>query len=92
MVSIDAPTNCLPCLHAAFAVLAGAALVARERILSVRLGRLFISVWVAIITISIVALHQHTDTDVLVGFLLGSVAALVYTRHPDSYQRLYGKK
>jgi hypothetical protein len=76
LVSVDAPTNCLPCLHAAFSVLAGTALAARGRVLGPLSGRLFVTIWVAIITVSIVAVHQHTDVDVLGGAFTGRDSSL----------------
>ena len=69
LVALDGPTNCFPCLHSAFAVVA-AATVGRSWSFSWP-GRALLTVWVVVIAVSIVALRQHTDVDTLAGGALG---------------------
>lgn len=73
LVALDGPTNCFPCLHSAFSVLAAASL-ARSWSFAWR-GRALLGAWVAVIAVSIVALRQHTDLDTLAGVALGAAGA-----------------
>jgi membrane-associated phospholipid phosphatase len=79
LLVLDRPNNCLPCLHSAFSVLAVWALMYRaghDRRLAK--GTLLV-VWLALICVSIVALRQHTDIDMVVGVALGCVGAWIWT-------------
>lgn len=85
LVLIDGPTNGLPCLHVSMSILAGTALAMKDRAFETMPGRLFVIAWVMLITVSVVALHQHTDADTMVGSVLGGTVALLYSRRmPDS--------
>jgi membrane-associated phospholipid phosphatase len=68
----DTPSNCLPSLHAALAVIAGAALWRRG-------WRVAALVWPALIVLSALTTKQHVVWDVAGGLAL---AALVWTLTP----------
>jgi len=78
-VFLDGPNNCLPCLHATFVVVPAWFLAAETRPFRTARSRALLIVWVFVILLSIVALRQHTDIDMLVGVLLG-IGAVVLTR------------
>jgi hypothetical protein len=75
LLALDRPNNCLPCLHSAFSVLAVWALVRTTTIFRRITGAVFLAAWLVLICISIVALRQHTDGDMLAGFGLGCMGA-----------------
>ncbi len=79
LLALDRPNNCLPCLHSAFSVLAVWALAWSAQIFRSPLARLALGGWLAAISVSIVALRQHTDVDMAVGLMLGAVAAWWWT-------------
>jgi hypothetical protein len=81
LLALDRPNNCLPCLHSAMAVLATWALLrGGPVILRGPLGQVLLIGWLATICISIVALRQHTDVDMLAGMALGGAAAWWWSR------------
>jgi hypothetical protein len=84
LLALDAPTNCMPCLHSAFAVLAAWALWLDSQIFQSAVARFALVLWVATIGISIIALRQHTDVDMFMGVALGSVGGSLF-----SYARLF---
>ncbi len=82
LVALDRPTNCLPCLHSAFAVIAADA-VAQSWGFTWP-GRLLLGAWLLVIAVSIVALRQHTDVDTLAGVALGAAGAWLNRRRTVS--------
>lgn len=80
LLSLDGANNCLPCLHSAMSVLAAGVIWTREDRRPGRFVQATLVLWVVLICISIVALRQHTDGDMLIGVLLGLVATFVYRR------------
>jgi membrane-associated phospholipid phosphatase len=77
LLSLDAPNNCMPCLHSAMALLAALALARDSRAFSGPVARLLLAAWVMLISLSIVALRQHTDLDTVAGLALGAIAGLL---------------
>lgn len=80
LVLLDRPNNCLPCLHSAMSLLAAGVLALDARPFRSAAARLALGIWCALISLSIVALRQHTDVDTLVGLGLGALACLAYAR------------
>jgi membrane-associated phospholipid phosphatase len=78
LVSIDLPTNGFPCLHSSFSILAGTALAIENRVLASVAGRLALLAWISAITISVIALRQHTGADVVAGSIIGFAVAWAY--------------
>lgn len=72
LVALDQPTNCFPCLHSAFSVLAA---VVIARAWPTPAARIVLGSWVVVIAVSIIALRQHTDLDTLTGLILGAGGA-----------------
>ncbi len=79
LLIVDQSDNCMPCLHAAFSVLATWALATSSSFFRNLMGRLLLAVWLGVLSVSIVALRQHTDVDVLAGMVLGGVGAWGFT-------------
>lgn len=79
VINADAPLNSIPCLHAAFSVVAAVALLGGPLQSSAGWRR---ATWglVAAICVSAIALRQHTDFDVLAGLALGGAVAWGYRR------------
>ncbi len=77
LLALDAPNNCMPCLHSAMALLAALALARDSAAFSGLAARLLLAAWVAVISLSIVALRQHTGLDTLAGLALGALAGLL---------------
>lgn len=76
LLELDRANNCMPCLHSAMAVLAAWVLGRGAPAFRGPLARVALAVWVALISGSIVALRQHTDVDLLVGFVLGGLGGV----------------
>ena len=79
LLLIDQPSNCLPCLHSAFSVLAAWTLSYGAANRNIGITRALLAVWLLLIFISIVALRQHTGIDIVAGIILGSIGAWVWT-------------
>jgi hypothetical protein len=79
LLALDRSNNCLPCLHSAMAVLAAWVLGYGSEIFGHFSGRVLLAVWTGLISVSIVALRQHTDADMMVGMILGGMAATGWT-------------
>ena len=78
LYAFDRPYNLVPSLHVACSVLCIAALLHASRSAAVRLGLL---AWAALLSASVLLVHQHHLLDVLSGWLLGLAAyRLVYRR------------
>lgn len=75
LLAFDAPNNCLPCLHSAFALLAACVLARESAAFRSTAARLLLGLWLLLMSVSIIALRQHTDTDVLAGLVLGGTGA-----------------
>ncbi len=75
---LDWPNNCLPCLHSALLVVTVWALLRRGVACKGAVGRAILLGWSAAILISIVALRQHTGTDILAGLALGGLGAWIF--------------
>lgn len=90
LVFLDAPSNCLPCLHSAFTILAAVALhrwISRTQYRSAL--RLLLIIWVILINLSIIGLRQHTGIDITAGLLLGGCAGWIYSLgNADCHQAL----
>lgn len=79
LAALDLPTNSSPALHSAFATVAAVGLVHG----ATRVGwfwQVLVWLWVAVIAHATVVLRQHTDLDVLGGFVVGGVVAWLYRR------------
>ena len=88
LVALDQPTNCFPCLHSAFSVLAAWVLAPCGG----RILRLLLWAWVAVLVVSIIALRQHTDSDTLTGVVLGFIAGWSFRRRQSGAdERLGGR-
>jgi membrane-associated phospholipid phosphatase len=75
LVSMDAPLNACPSLHAAFAVFSG--LVAARIFCELRLPRSWrfgIGAWTGLILLATLLTKQHTLPDILAGSALGAIA------------------
>lgn len=75
LLELDRSNNCLPCLHSAVSVLAAWTLVQGTTFFRRLAGKTLLVVWLLIIFVSIVALRQHTDGDMLAGIGLGCLSA-----------------
>lgn len=82
LLTLDRPNNCLPCLHSAFSVLAAWALIQGTNTFRHIGGAALLVFWLLLICVSIVALRQHTDVDMLAGVGLGCVSALLFQLPP----------
>jgi hypothetical protein len=82
MLAVDLPNNCLPCLHAAFSVLAAGALAGDCAWGRRAWGRVLLGLTLAAISVSIVALRQHTDLDTVAGLGLGAAGLAAYRGWP----------
>lgn len=90
LLALDRPNNCLPCLHVAFSVLAAYALVRCSPVFRHLAGAVFLGIWLLTICVSVVALRQHSDGDMLAGAALGCVSAGLFhrtLRGPDRVSR-----
>lgn len=76
---LDWPNNCMPCLHSALAIVSIWALIRGRTVLAGPGGRVFLATWLGLITVSIVALRQHTGIDIAVGMGLGCFGAVLFT-------------
>jgi hypothetical protein len=79
VITADAPLNSFPCLHAAFSVVAGYALLHGPLHIA-RAWQVAIWILVSAICVAAIALRQHTDFDVLGGIALGGASAWGYRR------------
>jgi len=80
LVLFDAPSNCLPCLHSAFAILSAVVLYRRiSQMQHATALRVLLIIWVTLINLSIVGLRQHTGIDVAAGLLLGGCASWIHS-------------
>jgi len=79
LIAADAPLNSIPCLHAAFSVVATTALL-HGALRAARGWRIVGWLFVAMICLAAIALRQHSDFDVLGGLVLGGVSAWGYRR------------
>ncbi len=77
-IQFDLPTNCFPCLHAAFALLAATSLTMPGRKMSHPRARAAMAVWVVAILLSIGGVRQHTGIDIAGGLVLGGTMATLY--------------
>lgn len=84
LLALDRPNNCMPCLHSAFSVLAAWALIQGSNIFRHLAGAVFLAIWLMTICVSIVALRQHTDGDMLAGVGLGCINAWLFRLEPRS--------
>ena len=75
LLELDRANNSLPCLHSAMAVLAAWVLTRGAPVFRGWAARAVLATWVAVISVSIVALRQHTDVDLLAGFVVGTLGA-----------------
>ena len=80
LLSIDRPNNCLPCLHSALSMFTALALARGSSAFAGTWARLALFSWVALLSLSIVALRQHTDLDTVVGLLLGALGSVGFPR------------
>jgi membrane-associated phospholipid phosphatase len=87
LLVLDRPDNCMPCLHAAFSVLAAYALLGTRRFLNGLAANVLLGLWVLLICVSIVALRQHTDVDMIAGAFLGCAGAVAYGWNTASSKR-----
>ena len=78
LIQVDAPNNCFPCLHSAMALLAARCLSLGAPRFAGWPARLALLLWVICISLSIVALRQHTALDTLAGLLLGLLGSLAF--------------
>lgn len=75
LLDLDQANNCLPCLHSAVSVLAAWTLAQGTAFFQNLAGKVFLIGWLLVIFVSIVALRQHTDGDMLAGVGLGCLSA-----------------
>lgn len=80
LLALDRPNNCLPCLHSAMALLAAGALAVDAPAFRAWPARVALALWCVAISVSIVALRQHTDVDTVAGLVLGALAIWAYRR------------
>ncbi|PTX90972.1 phosphatase PAP2 family protein [Opitutus sp. ER46] len=83
---VDGPNNCLPCLHSALTIFATYGICGRHARGSSPGCTILVSAWAVTILVSILALRQHTGADTLVGLVLGTAAAWLFSRWASSAQ------
>jgi len=75
----DQANNCMPCLHSALSLVTAWSLVSEQTIFARFGGILSLVIWLAVVSVSIVALRQHTGVDIMAGFALGGVGAWLFS-------------